>query len=115
MKHDLVKTGDADAHGSLVDRNGEVVLAYCRRCRKGEAELGLECVQEPIAPTSDAGCHDSLSIGSQTVFARTWTRHPALRWRRTPGASDVLEQAWQCIETHAVEWRAVEIVDDNGQ
>lgn len=37
--HDLVKTGDPEAHGPIVDRNGEVVLAYCRRCKGGESDL----------------------------------------------------------------------------
>jgi len=45
--HDLIKTGDPEAVGSgegdwfpaYCDQNGEVVLAYCRRCRGGESEL----------------------------------------------------------------------------
>lgn len=39
MKHDLIKTGDADSFRAIEDRNGEVALNYCRRCGKGEAEL----------------------------------------------------------------------------
>lgn len=42
--HDLIKTGDPDATRPIIDRNGEVVLAYCRRCRRGEGELGPTCL-----------------------------------------------------------------------
>lgn len=37
--HWLVKTGDKDASGPICDRNGEVVLGWCRRCCRAEAEL----------------------------------------------------------------------------
>lgn len=37
--HDLVKTGDSDATGPIVDGRNEVVLAFCRKCGGGEAEL----------------------------------------------------------------------------
>lgn len=44
--HDLVKTGDPEAAGDddgnfpkFCDRNGDVCLAYCRRCHGGESEL----------------------------------------------------------------------------
>jgi len=47
MKHDLIKTGDPDATSHIYDRNGEVVLAYCRRCKRGEGELGTTCVDPP--------------------------------------------------------------------
>lgn len=42
-EHDLVKTGDADSFLAIEDGHGEVVLAYCRVCRKGESELGVKC------------------------------------------------------------------------
>lgn len=45
MDHNLFKTGDSDAPPYILDRNGEVVLDMCRRCRKGEIEL-----QEPCEP-----------------------------------------------------------------
>jgi hypothetical protein len=41
--HDLYATGDKDAPDCVKDCNGEVVLAMCRRCRKGEAELDEPC------------------------------------------------------------------------
>lgn len=41
--HDLVKTGDADASPAICDRNGEVVLAWCRRCHEGEGGLAVIC------------------------------------------------------------------------
>lgn len=43
MRHDIIKTGDADAFAAIQDRNGEIVLSYCRRCRCGEGELTTEC------------------------------------------------------------------------
>lgn len=41
--HNLFETGDPDAPDCVKDRNGEVVLGLCRRCRKGEAELDGPC------------------------------------------------------------------------
>jgi hypothetical protein len=38
-EHDLYKTGDSDAPESIKDSNGEVVLALCRKCGRGESEL----------------------------------------------------------------------------
>lgn len=43
MKHDLIKTGDIDSFYAIEDRNREVVLAYCRVCKKGEGELEKDC------------------------------------------------------------------------
>jgi hypothetical protein len=42
-EHDLIETGDDDAFPAICDMNGEVVLAYCRVCRKGEVELQSTC------------------------------------------------------------------------
>ena len=47
--HDLVQTGDADAHAAICDANGEVVLAYCRRCGGGEADLDTACAERLAA------------------------------------------------------------------
>lgn len=44
MTHDIIKTGDADANGGICDSNGDVVLALCRRCGRGEIELEQGCV-----------------------------------------------------------------------
>lgn len=43
MEHDLIKTGDPDSCHAIEDGHGEVVLAYCRRCKKGESELAEKC------------------------------------------------------------------------
>jgi len=49
--HDLYKTGDADAPESIRDRNGEVALALCRRCGKGERDLDPRgCPDAPPDP-----------------------------------------------------------------
>jgi hypothetical protein len=44
MMHNLIKTGDPDVFSHILDPNGEVCLSYCRRCKKGEGELGPECI-----------------------------------------------------------------------
>lgn len=44
--HDLFKTGDSDAPEQVKDRNGEVVLAMCRKCGKAEAELPTQGAEE---------------------------------------------------------------------
>lgn len=43
QRHDFYKTGDADAPEAIKDRNGEVVLDYCRRCGQAEAEIEAVC------------------------------------------------------------------------
>lgn len=43
MKHDFIKTGDPDSHQYIRDRNGEVVLQECRRCKQAEGSLAEEC------------------------------------------------------------------------
>lgn len=42
IKHNLYKTGDKGAPVSILDKNNEVVLALCKKCNKGEADL-KEC------------------------------------------------------------------------
>lgn len=42
-EHDLIKTGDADSCRAIEDGHGEVVLAYCRVCWRGESELEKFC------------------------------------------------------------------------
>jgi hypothetical protein len=38
-RHVLYKTEDADAPAAIKDRNGDVVLALCRNCGRGEIQL----------------------------------------------------------------------------
>jgi hypothetical protein len=45
--HDLYKTGDADIPSEIQDRNGEVVLSLCKKCKKGEIELLDHCDYHP--------------------------------------------------------------------
>ncbi len=49
MQHDFIKTGDADSFPQIQDRNGEVALSYCRRCKRAEGELTPTCVDETDA------------------------------------------------------------------
>jgi hypothetical protein len=48
-KHDLYKDGDAGLPEAILDRNGQVVLGLCKRCRRGEADLVEPCVISTIA------------------------------------------------------------------
>ena len=62
--HLIYQNGDADAPASIRDSNGEVVLALCRRCGRGEAELAEPCVARDPLPEVTAGmeaimCGDS--------------------------------------------------------
>jgi methyl-accepting chemotaxis protein len=43
FEHDLYRWGDPDAPSSIKDGNGDIVLALCRRCGRGEAELEEPC------------------------------------------------------------------------
>jgi len=52
--HDLIKTGDPDSFSAIEDGHGEVVLAYCRVCRKGEADLAKSCPGLPPSPEQPA-------------------------------------------------------------
>lgn len=48
MKHDFIKTGDADSYRQIEDSNGEVVLSQCRVCKCAEGELTTECAGEEV-------------------------------------------------------------------
>lgn len=53
--HDLYKTGDADAPDAIKDRNGDIVLAACRKCGRGEAQLEEPCISLVwITPDGDS-------------------------------------------------------------
>ena len=43
-KHELYKTGDKYAPDQIKDRNGEVVLAMCKKCKRVEIELDNDCI-----------------------------------------------------------------------
>lgn len=46
-RHDFVRTGDADSFPAIEDGHGEVVLNYCRVCKRGESELSASCTGAP--------------------------------------------------------------------
>lgn len=58
MKHEFIKTGDADSYSQLEDRNGEVVLAKCRVCRCCEGELPTDCPGEEVVPSARQRIYD---------------------------------------------------------
>ena len=63
-QHLLYKNGDSDAPDSIKDSNGEIVLALCRVCGRGEAELDEPCVRSGrlhIPGCLCDECHESRS------------------------------------------------------
>ena len=66
LTHELIKTGDADVYPQICDSNGDVVLAYCRKCGGGEIELYEPCVDRLVKrirelespPRPEAASHD---------------------------------------------------------
>lgn len=54
MDHLLYKTGDAGVFGHITDSNGEVVLAYCKACGQGEADLEDDCPAFGVQPWAKA-------------------------------------------------------------
>ena len=45
-EHELYEDGDENIPPQILDRNGEVVLAMCKRCRKVEIELDGPCTSD---------------------------------------------------------------------
>lgn len=78
--HDLVKTGDPeipddDPFPAYCDRNGEVVLAFCRRCHGGESELYDEsCIERLIkqAMAAEAKLTPLQRAINQLAQKRSW-------------------------------------------
>lgn len=74
MEHDLIKTGDADSFKDIEDGHGDVVLAFCRKCREGESGLeprgcpgpaksGAEKEMEKVK-TSTRKTHPKITMGT---------------------------------------------------
>lgn len=83
MNHDLIKTGDSDVFPQILDGNGEVVLSYCRRCRKAEAELTSDCVSNAMSKESIAealtpsNADEAIAmIGALDLFLRVGAHRP---------------------------------------
>jgi hypothetical protein len=60
LAHKLHKTGDYDNPHQITDANGQVVLALCRKCGRGEAELDLD----------EGVCPKALEIHNRMVEGR---------------------------------------------
>lgn len=93
--HDLVRTGDADSFAAIQDRNGEVVLAYCRRCGKGEGELTADnCIGVTADTITDADIRvfrdESRACGDRE---RTRAANAALGLPTGDGALGLLDVA----------------------
>jgi hypothetical protein len=80
-KHDLIKTGDPDVSDAIKDRNGEVVLTYCRVCKEGEGSLAATC-PGPRALLKSYRCKHAIE---------------AMRWTDTDANREAFA-AW--FETH---------------
>lgn len=50
MKHNCYAGRETGGPDAIYDRNGDVVLSYCRVCRLGERELDImpECKERPL-------------------------------------------------------------------
>lgn len=78
-EHSFVQTGDLDSFPQIQDRNGEVVLSYCRICQKGEGQLLPDCPGPPTGHCDVCGCltyddheaeeHDSLTHRAKNAGA----------------------------------------------
>lgn len=53
MNHKLYETGDKDAPHSILDGNGEVVLALCRVCGGAEGTLPTCCPGRRLTPKEE--------------------------------------------------------------
>ena len=73
IEHDCYRVGqpDADAPDQIKDRNGTVVLRYCLRCRRAEAELSVPCTV--ACPATKTDCDDERWDGAAE---RSITRDP---------------------------------------
>lgn len=80
--HDLIKTGDPDVAPSICDANGEVVLAYCRKCKQGEGDLTESCpAQPPAASVQDVSDkYHELLFAVQKKFPNESRHATALRY-----------------------------------
>ena len=79
MRHDYIDTGDADSFAAIQDRNGEVVLGYCRRCRKGEGELDSECLGATADTITDEQIRGLKFETMESVLASFGTIKPRLQ------------------------------------
>jgi hypothetical protein len=68
VEHTLFKTGDADASAQIKDRNGEVVLNYCRVCGGVEAELPTDCCGRKMNPNERV----QVQEGELNFIGRQW-------------------------------------------
>ena len=89
-KHDLIKTGDLDAFDAIKDRNGEVVLAYCRVCKEGEGSLAATC-PGPRAVLKSYRCNHAIeamrwvdTAVNREAFAAWFKTHDARFETRGP-------------------------------
>lgn len=46
--HDIYKDGDPELPECILDVNGQVVLALCKLCGRGEVELSEPCEPRPL-------------------------------------------------------------------
>lgn len=74
--HVLYKTGDADAPDAIKDRNGEVVLANCRLCGRGEAQLSEPC--DGLSSIGDSQAQPTGALPTDEMVAAAELKMPQL-------------------------------------
>lgn len=86
MKHQLYSNQDLDAPDFIKDRNGDVVLALCKICGRGEHDLEKGCIKLPIwfekrGKTSSIYWTDSISWESQlSIFPNPLRIYRITKW-----------------------------------
>lgn len=95
MEHDLYTDRDEDCPNAILDRNGEVVLSFCKRCRQGEGGLGLYCLPRAEKTSSQTPANVMVNDGALTL---------ALNVLRRAGKTEVADELEKTIDrsaTHA--------------
>lgn len=98
MKHTLIRQGERDGPEAIYDRNGDVVLSYCRVCRLGERELDImpTCKGRPLT-TAERDWMDRQMTG-EILWLASAGRHFELAAGAPSRLSyDMASQTWDII------------------
>lgn len=101
-QHVLYETTDADRPTEICDRNGEVVLAMCKLCRKAEVELedAQRATPEPVGDVRCEGCgymtHHREHMGCVRA-AKQHTRPAPDGWTEADADAARLAMELECL------------------